>query len=147
LVEQHSKLQEKIQTLKSSLEKLPDENRLDSSAIGKNIDAIQKQANLLEDQIRKVSDKNTQRSEEKKKQNSSLISLESKLNETDLEIESVRRCLEKTKSLDEIVKTISRIEVNSVLMKCCLSFLFEIIKMLSLSCCNHIDRNSRFFRA
>jgi CRISPR/Cas system CSM-associated protein Csm2 small subunit len=125
LVEQHSKLQEKIQTLKSSLEKLPDENRLDSSAIGKNIDAIQKQANLLEDQIRKVSDKNTQRSEEKKKQNSSLISLESKLNETDLEIESVRRCLEKTKSLDELIETISRIEVNSFLIKCCLSFLLK----------------------
>ncbi len=125
MVEQHSKLQEKIQTLKSSLEKLPDENRLDSSAIGKNIDAIQKQANLLEDQIRKVSDKNTQRSEEKKKQNSSLISLESKLNETDLEIESVRRCLEKTKSLDELIETISRIEVNSFLIKCCLSFLLK----------------------
>jgi hypothetical protein len=125
MVEQHSKLQLKIQTLKSSLEKLPDENRLDSSAIGKNIDAIQKQANLLEDQIRKVSDKNTQRSEEKKRQNSSLISLESKLNETDLEIESVQRCLEKTKSLDEIIKTISRIEVSSFLIKCCLSFLWK----------------------
>ena len=125
MVQQHSKLQEKIQTLKSSLEKLPDENRLDSSAIGKNIDAIQKQANLLEDQIRKVSDKNSQRSDEKKRQNSSLISLESKLIETDLEIEYVQRSLEKTKSLDKLIKTISRIEVNSFLIKCCLSLLWK----------------------
>jgi CRISPR/Cas system CSM-associated protein Csm2 small subunit len=125
MVEQHSKLQLKIQTLKSSLEKLPDENRLDSSAIGKNIDAIQKQANLLEDQIRKVSDKNSQRSDEKKRQNSSLISLESKLIETDLEIEYVQRSLEKTKSLDKLIKTISRIEVNSFLIKCCLSLLWK----------------------
>ena len=93
------------------MEKLSDESRLDSSAIKENIDDIQKQASLLDDQIKNISEKNIQKLEEKKKQNESLISLESKLNETDLEIESVQQSLERTKRLEDISKTISRIEV------------------------------------